>query len=833
MELLLWFTEITDRHARRVGGKGFSLGELTLHMSSLGLRVPGGFVITTDGYRAVIDGIGGRLASILQGLDPNRIDCLNAAARKCRELVEGVTLPPALSRAIRAGYRRLGGGRPVPVAVRSSAVGEDGAEASFAGQQDTYLNIRGEEGVLRAYRRCLGSLFTPRAISYRLGRGIDPAASEMAVVVQQLVRADLGGAGVAFTIDPESGHDEFLVINAIYGYGENLVQGKVNPDEYLLFKPNLLNNKDPIIARRIGSKRFALSCSARGGMRNRLVPRAQRVKPVLRYDEILAVARMSLRIEAHYKRPMDIEWVKDGESGRFYIVQARPETVHSRAGAGGAVHERYHVQPGSARPIVEGISVGEKAAHGVVRVVKDPTHPQGFRPGDILVSEKTDPDWEPIMKRAAAIVTDRGGRTCHAAIVSRELGIPAVVGAEAATRRLSTGAEVTVSCAEGQTGFVYPGKVPFRVERLSLEGLPRPRTRIMVNIGNPDVALKTGRLPSDGVGLARIEFIIANRIGVHPNALVDPSKLPERVQRRVRTRVADRPDGSEYFIQTLAEGVATIGAAFYPRETIVRLSDFKSDEYANLLGGRFFEPDEENPMLGLRGAARYIHPHFRPAFELECEALRRVRDEYGLTNVKLMVPFCRTLREADEVLRILARQGLRQGHRGLEIYVMCEIPSNVVLAAEFAERFDGFSIGSNDLTQLALGVDRNAGHLSALFDERNPAVRRLIAEVISVCKRTGRKVGICGQAPSDYPDFCRFLVECGIDSISLNPDQVVPMTRQILRFEAGKGQKRIRAGGGLLHAARTALATEPDAAGEPTASRVRPGAAPAARSGRG
>jgi pyruvate,water dikinase len=803
MERLLWFTEITDRHAKRVGGKAFSLGELTLHMSSLGLRVPGGFVVTTDGYASVIRGIAGRLASILKGLDPARIDRLNGAARRCRDLVENAKLPPDLSRAIRAAYRRLGGKKPIPVAVRSSAVGEDGAEASFAGQQDTYLNIRGEEGVLRAYRRCLGSLFTARAISYRLSRGIDPAASEMAVVVQQLVRADLGGAGVAFTIDPESGHDEFLVVNAIYGYGENLVQGKVNPDEYLLFKPNLLNDKDPIIARRIGSKRLALSCSARGGMRNRLVPRALRVKPVLRYDEILAVARMSLRIEAHYKRPMDIEWVKDGESGRFTIVQARPETVHGRAG--GVVHERVHMDPGAVRPIVEGISVGEKAAHGVVRVVKDPTHPQGFRPGDILVSEKTDPDWEPIMKRAAAIVTDRGGRTCHAAIVSRELGIPAVVGAETATRRLATGAEVTVSCAEGQTGFVYPGKVPFRVERLSLEGLARPRTKVMVNIGNPDVALKTGRLPCDGVGLARVEFIIANRIGVHPNALVDPSRLPERVLRRVQARVADRPDGREYFIQTLAEGVATIGAAFYPRETIVRLSDFKSDEYANLLGGRFFEPKEENPMLGLRGASRYIHPDFRAAFELECEALRRVREDYGLTNVKLMVPFCRTLAEADEVLRILARHGLRQGRRGLEIYVMCEIPSNVVLAAEFAERFDGFSIGSNDLTQLALGVDRNAGHLSTLFDERNPAVKRLVAEVISVCKRMGRKVGICGQAPSDYPDFCRFLVDCGIDSISLNPDQVVPMTRQIVRFESGGGRRRIRPADGLPRAAGAEL----------------------------
>ncbi len=748
--------------------------------------------MTTDAFRRVIDGVAGKIRHALRGLDPKRIDRLHAAARRCRELVEHAKLPPDLSRAVRAAYRRLSGKRDgVPVAVRSSAVGEDSAEASFAGQQDTYLNIRGEDGVLRSYRRCLGSLFTPRAISYRLGRGIDPAASEMAVVVQQLVRADLGGAGVAFTIDPESGHDEFLVINAIYGYGENLVQGKVNPDEYLLFKPNLINDKDPIIARRIGSKRLALSCAGRGGMRNRRVPRAQRVRPVLRYDEILAVARMSLRIEGHTKRPMDIEWVKDGETGRFYIVQARPETVHSRGGA--AVHERTVVET-DATPLVQGISVGEKAAGGVVRVVKDPTHPQGFREGDILVSEKTDPDWEPIMKRSAGIVTDRGGRTCHAAIVSRELGIPAVVGSETATRRLATGQEVTVSCAEGQVGFVYPGRIPIRVERISLEGLPRPRTKVMVNIGNPDISLKTGRLPCDGVGLARVEFIIANRIGVHPNALVDPTKLPDKVQRRVLARIADRPDGKEYFIQTLAEGVATIGAAFYPREVIVRLSDFKSDEYANLLGGRYFEPTEENPMLGLRGAARYIHPNFRPAFELECEALRRVRADYGLTNVKLMVPFCRTLREADEVLRILAAQGLRQGRMGLEVYVMCEIPSNVILAQEFAERFDGFSIGSNDLTQLALGVDRNAGHLSTLFDERNPAVKKLIAQVIATCKTAGRKVGICGQAPSDYPDFCRFLVECGIDSISLNPDQVVPMTRQILRFEAGGGRRKLRAG---------------------------------------
>jgi pyruvate,water dikinase len=674
------------------------------------------------------------------------------------------------------------------VAVRSSATAEDLPEASFAGAQETFLNIRGHDALLRACLRCFASLFTDRAISYRADKGFAHEKVGLSIGVERMVHSDLASSGVMFTIDTESGFRDVVLINAAYGLGENIVKGSINPDEIYVFKPTLKAGFRPILQKILGSKEFKLVYDTGvESVKNVPVPIEDRQRFSISDDEIIQLARWACIIEEHYsaKRgrptPMDIEWAKDGQTGELFIVQARPETVESRKDAN--LIELYRLKS-RGRVLMTGRSVGTKIAHGKARVIKTAQHLDEFRDGEVLVAEKTDPDWEPIMKKAAAIITNRGGRTCHAAIVSRELGVPAIVGTEDATKTLKTGQIVTVSCAEGDVGFVYEGELPFEVERTDLKTLARPRTKIMMNVANPEAALGLSFIPNDGVGLAREEFIITSYIKIHPLALVDYAKIDDQEVRieidKLTVGYADKP---QFFVDKLAQGVAMIAAAFYPKDVIVRLSDFKTNEYANLIGGRAYEPTEENPMLGFRGASRYYNPRYQAGFALECRAMKKVREEMGLKNVKLMVPFCRTVDEGRKVIAEMAKHGLKRGQDDLEIYVMCEIPSNVILAEEFATIFDGFSIGSNDLTQLILGVDRDSEIVAEIFDERNPAVKKMIAEVIAVCRRKGRKIGICGQAPSDYPDFAQFLVEQKIDSISLNPDTVLKTTLAILEKE--------------------------------------------------
>lgn len=793
MPLVKWFDELGIEDVPSVGGKNASLGEMYRELAAQGVKVPNGFAVTAAAYRlfleeAKLDAV---IRSILHDLDTHDVANLQKRGKQVRQAILGATLPVLLADAITAAYDRLSEGHPdlLDVAVRSSATAEDLPDASFAGQQETYLNVQGHQSLLEHCKRCFASLFTDRAISYRVDKGFDHFKIALSIGVQRMVRSDLATSGVMFSIDTETGFRDAVLINAAYGLGENVVQGTVNPDEYYVFKPTLKQGYRPILQRILGTKEFKLIYDVGGGKMVKNVPVSpeDRSQFAMADEDILTLARWACLIEDHYsaKRgqfsPMDMEWAKDGVTGELFIVQARPETVQSLKRRD--TLETYRLQE-KGKVLVAGRSVGEKIGHGPVRVIKQVQQIQEFKAGEVLVTDKTDPDWEPIMKKAAAIVTNRGGRTCHAAIVSRELGLPAIVGTERGTEALRDGQPVTVSCAEGDTGHVYEGLLPFHVEKLDVKGLGRPRTQIMMNVGNPQEAFGLSFIPNDGVGLAREEFIINSYIKVHPLALLNFDRLEDRaLQDEIARITVGYQDKPKFFVDKLAQGVAMIAAAFYPKDVIVRLSDFKTNEYADLVGGRAYEPREENPMLGFRGASRYYDPRYRDGFALECRAMKQVRDEMGLANVKLMVPFCRTVEEGRRVIEELARHGLTQGEQGLELYVMCEIPSNIILAEEFAEIFDGFSIGSNDLTQLTLGVDRDSEVVAHLFDERNDAVKKSVAHVIRAAKAKGRKIGICGQAPSDYPEFARFLVEQGIDSLSLNPDAVVKTTLAVLETE--------------------------------------------------
>jgi pyruvate, water dikinase len=794
-ELVLFYNQLQLSDVPRVGGKNASLGEMVRELSGKGVRVPDGFAITAEAYRYFLreNQLEQRIADILADLNTHDIENLRQRGKLVRTAILEAPIPEKLAEAIEQAYRRLSGAEEwLDVAVRSSATAEDLPDASFAGQQETYLNVRGLAALIDTCRRCFASLFTDRAISYRYDRGFGQTMIALSVGVQRMVRSDLGSAGVMFSIDTESGFRDAILINSAYGLGETVVQGSVTPDEFYVFKPTLPQGYRPILKKELGSKEFKLIYDTGGGRmtRNVPVPLPDRNRFSLSEDDILTLAKWAAIIEEHYsaKRgtytPMDMEWAKDGKTGELFIVQARPETIHSRRNAN--VLESYKIQSGGAKVLASGRSVGERIGSGKVRVISDASRLQDLQPGEILVTDKTDPDWEPIMKKAAAIVTNRGGRTCHAAIVSRELGLPAIVGAMDATEKLTTGTTVTVSCAEGDTGFVYDGKIAFQHQEINVTDLQRPKTKIMMNVANPDEVFSLSSIPNDGVGLARMEFIIANHIEIHPLALLQFDSMQDLEARdKIEQATLGYSNKAEYFIDRLARGVAMIAAAFYPKDVIVRMSDFKSNEYANLIGGREFEPVEENPMIGFRGASRYYDPRFKEAFGLECIAMKRVREEMGLTNLKLMIPFCRTVTEGTKVLDVMAEYGLVRGQNGLEVYVMCEIPSNVIAAEAFAQIFDGFSIGSNDLTQLTLGVDRDSEIVAHVFNERDPAMLEFFSIALERVRKTGRKIGICGQAPSDYPDFARFLVQHGIDSISLNPDAVIKTTLEILKVEEG------------------------------------------------
>ena len=776
----------------RVGGKNASLGEMIRTFKNRGVRVPEGFATTADAYREYIraNDIAGKLRSKLEAFEQGRTSLAETGAA-IRQLFLDGEFPESLAAPIRAAYRNLSGStgqEQVAVAVRSSATAEDLPDASFAGQQETFLNVRGERALLDACRRCYASLFTDRAISYREAKGFDHLQIALSIGVQRMVRADKAGSGVMFSIDTETGFTGVVVISAAWGLGENVVQGTVNPDKYLVFKPPLANESfSPIIEKTLGSKERKMIYAEGGSARTRNVgtTRRERQSFVLSENEILELARWAVEIERHYGRPMDMEWAKDGESGALYIVQARPETVQSARRATSMTSYRLKAK---SRVLVSGAAIGEAIAAGKVCLIRNAEQIERFREGSILVTETTDPDWVPIMKKAAGIITDHGGTTSHAAIVSRELGVPAIVGAQSATEILREGQEITLSCAEGETGHVYEGLLPFEKTEIDLGELPATTTAMMVNIGSPAAAFQWWRLPTRGVGLARMEFIISNIIKIHPMALVRYDGLKDRSARRqIEELTRGYADKRDYFVDVLARGIAKIAAPFHPHPVIVRLSDFKSNEYAHLIGGAEFEPHEENPMLGLRGASRYYSERYRDGFALECRAIRKAREEIGLDNIIVMVPFCRTPAEADKVLATMAQNGLRRGDAGLQLYVMCEIPSNVILAEEFAKRFDGFSIGSNDLTQLVLGVDRDSSELADLFDERDEAVKRMIRDVIQKAHASGTKVGICGQAPSNYSDFAEFLVWEAIDSISLNPDSFIAGIKRVAETEAKLG----------------------------------------------
>ncbi len=798
-----WFRELSMSDLPLVGGKNASLGEMFQQLRPLGVRVPDGFAVTAEAYRDALGaaGVWPKLHELLDNLDKRDVTALSHAGALAREIVYAAPMPPAVEEGIRAAWRQLvalvgtQGTAPLSVAVRSSATAEDLPDASFAGQHDTYLNVRGEQMLLDAVKRCQASLFTDRAIAYRIDRGFDHFKVFLSVAVMQMVRSDQAASGVMFSIDTESGHPDVVFVTAAWGLGENVVQGAVDPDEFYVHKPTFAGGHRCVLSRRLGRKQIRMVYSGgrtREPVVNQPTPPEDRARFCLNDAEVLELADAAVKIEAHYSRlagqprPMDIEWAQDGPGGPLYIVQARPETASAQRTA--HVIEDFVLEgEGAAHTVrVQGRSVGERIAAGAVRRIANASELPRFKPGEVLVADTTTPDWEPVMKTAAAIVTNRGGRTCHAAIVARELGIPAVVGAEGASEVLADGEEVTVSCAEGDIGRVYAGRLPFRVDRTDLSALKKPRTEVMVNLGNPELAFKTAMLPCDGVGLARMEFIINEHIKLHPMAALHPERVTDpAVRARVTAlwKAAGHANGAEYFVQRLAEGVGTIAAAFHPRPVIVRLSDFKSNEYAALLGGRDFEPHEENPMLGFRGAARYIHPAYEEAFALECRALKRVRETMGLTHLKVMVPFCRSLAEARAVLATMARHGLARGENGLQVYVMCEIPNNVLLIDEFSELFDGFSIGSNDLTQLTLGVDRDSAIVAGAFDERDPGMLKMLKLAVEGAKRNGRHSGICGQAPSDHLEIARYLVQLGIDSISLTPDRVLKTMAAVQALE--------------------------------------------------
>jgi pyruvate,water dikinase len=788
-----FFEEFDIGDVPLVGGKTASLGEMYQKLSSEGVRVPNGFAITAEAYRYMLEeaGVLEPLHAALDGLDPSDVADLARRAKRARELVYGAGLPSDLASEILAGYRRLQEeyGEDVGLAVRSSATAEDLPTASFAGQQDTFLNIRGEQSLLDACRRCFASLFTDRSVHYRIDQGFDHYKVALSIGVMKMVRSDLASSGVMFTLDTESGFRDVVFITGAYGLGENVVQGAVDPDEFYVHKPSLVAGHRAVLRRLLGDKAVKMVLvegETKHTTRNIPTQKADREHFCLSDVDVLELADSAVTIETHYGRPMDIEWAKDGIDGKIYIVQARPETAASQRQVSSL--ETYVLEH-AGEVVAEGRSVGERIASGTVRVIENVAHLAQFRPGEVLVADTTTPDWEPVMKTAAAIVTNRGGRTCHAAIIARELGIPAVVGAGDATTAVPTGVTVTVSCAQGDAGFVYRGEVGFHVERSEVGDLARPVTKIMINLGNPDLAFKTSFLPNDGVGLARMEFIISESIRAHPLALLHPEQVTDRKAREdLAQLIRGYRDGEQFFVERLAEGIGTIAAAFWPKPVVVRMSDFKTNEYANLLGGAGFEPTEANPMLGFRGASRYAHPAYAEGFALECKAMLRVREEMGLTNVVLMLPFVRRVAEAEQVLERMAELGLRRGENGLEVYAMCEIPNNVILIDRFAEYFDGFSIGSNDLTQLTLGVDRDSEIVAFDYDERDEGVKEMIRLAVEGCQRNHMHSGLCGQAPSDYPDMAEFLVELGIDSMSLNPDTVLKTTRQVLEVEARLGR---------------------------------------------
>ena len=776
-DYIIWFEKLGMSDVDRVGGKNASLGEMISNLAGAGVSVPGGFATTAHAYREFLakDGLRDKIDDALARLDINDVNELARTGAQIRQWIVDTPLPPKLEEALEASFKQLQDGNGnMAVAVRSSATAEDLPDASFAGQQETFLNVVGFDNVKHAVKEVFASLFNDRAISYRVHHGFDHKLVALSAGIQKMVRSETACSGVMFTLDTESGFRDVVFITASYGLGETVVQGAVNPDEFYVHKPTYEAGRPAILRRNLGSKAIKM-VYAEGGEAGKYVETVKveaddRNRFCISDAEINELTKQAIIIEKHYGRPMDIEWAKDGDDGRIYIVQARPETVKSRASAN--VMERYLLKE-TGKVVVEGRSIGHKIGSGSVRVVTSIHEMDRVQAGDVLVTDMTDPDWEPVMKRAAAIVTDRGGRTCHAAIIARELGIPAVVGCGNATEILKDGQDVTVSCAEGDTGLIYEGRLDFELRENSVESMPPLPFKIMMNVGNPDRAFDFQSLPNEGVGLARLEFIINRMIGVHPKALLNFDSLPRDVKQTVEKRIAGYASPVDFYIDKLVEGISTLAAAFAPKKVIVRLSDFKSNEYANLIGGTLYEPDEENPMLGFRGASRYVSDTFRDCFELECRALRRVRDEMGFTNVEIMVPFVRTVGEGRQVVEMLAENGLKRGERGLRVIMMCELPANALLADQFLEHFDGFSIGSNDLTQLTLGLDRDSGIVAHLFDERNDAVKVLLSNAIQACKKAGKYVGICGQGPSDHPDLAKWLMDQGIDSVSLNPDSVL------------------------------------------------------------
>lgn len=760
-----------------VGGKNASLGEMISHLSDLGVSVPGGFATTSNAFNRFLTetGLLDKINNELKTLDVNDVNKLAETGKKIRTWIIEQELPSDLEQEVRQSFETMSGGEDIAVAVRSSATAEDLPDASFAGQQETFLNIRGIDNVLIAIKEVFASLYNDRAISYRVHKGFEHEGVALSAAVQRMVRSETGAAGVMFTLDTESGFDQVVFITSSYGLGEMVVQGAVNPDEFYISKKLLENGKPAVIRRNLGSKHKKMIYGDEGSTTKSVktvdVEKQDRMQFSLTTEELNSLAKQAMTIEKHYGQAMDIEWAKDGDSGEIFIVQARPETVKSRQDSN--VMERYIINTGDAKTLCEGRSIGQRIGAGKVRIVSNLNEMDKVQDGDVLVSDMTDPDWEPVMKRASAIITNRGGRTCHAAIIARELGVPAIVGCGNATELLVDGQDVTVSCAEGDTGFIYEGQIDFEVQTNSVESMPELAFKVMMNVGNPDRAFSFTQMPNEGIGLARLEFIINRMIGVHPKALLNMNSLPREIAQAINERIAGYASPVDFYIDKLVEGISTLAVAFMDQPVIVRMSDFKSNEYANLLGGKLYEPSEENPMLGFRGASRYVSDNFRDCFELECKALKRVRDEMGLTNVEIMIPFVRTVGEAKEVIELLAKNGLKRGENGLRVIMMCELPTNALLAEDFLEHFDGFSIGSNDLTQLTLGLDRDSGIVSHLFDERDPAVKKLLSMAIEACNKAGKYIGICGQGPSDHPDLAFWLMEQGINSVSLNPDSVL------------------------------------------------------------
>lgn len=799
-QYIRWFNEISNVDVPLVGGKNASLGEMFQSLAAEGIRVPNGFAITTAAYRSLLDspGVRDQLHGLLDTLDTNDAQSLASHGRQARELIQGIEFPDALSMEILSAFHALQAqyADSISVAIRSSATAEDLPSASFAGQHESFLNVSGDDNVLQTCQQCFASLFTDRAIQYRVNNGFDHFKVALSVGVMKMVRSDLASSGVMFTLDTESGFRDVVFLTGAYGLGETVVQGAVDPDEFYVHKPTFNKGYRNVLRRHLGAKQIQMTYVQSDGEKNAITEitsttQAQREQFCVSDRDVFQLTEFAIRIENHYstkvghEQPMDIEWAKDGIDGELYIVQARPETVASQRT--GSILEHYRLLSAGER-LLSGRAIGNKISTGPVRVINDAGELDAFETGDVLVSDITTPDWVTVMKRASAIVTNRGGRTCHAAIVARELGVPAIVGTTDATKKLHTGDSVTVSCAEGDSGYVYAGELPFENKITNIESLPKTQTKIMMNIANPEKAFSKAMIPNDGVGLVRLEFIIGESIRVHPMALLHPEKVLDEKQREEIEKLSQEGDSPrQYYIDTLAEGVATIAAAFYPRPVIVRLSDFKSNEYSRLLGGEFFEPKEENPMLGFRGASRYVHPTFVEAFELECAAMKKVRGVMGFENVKLMIPFCRTPQEAKAVLAVMEENGLVSGEHELEVYLMVELPSNVLQIEEFATLVDGFSIGSNDLTQLALGVDRDSALVSSIFDERNTSVKRLIEMAVNGAKKAERPIGICGQAPSIFPEVAEYLVTLGIDSMSLNPDSIIRTTRLVAGYE-GSGE---------------------------------------------